>query len=206
LDQHERSLACFPGRRGKPGDWLPDGHLLELGRMNAVWASLASMMVIAMSKLAEWRAPSFRAYTLSDAVTCMQLMDSVLFNRLENPDRYHAKGAKTVGDIIRALGQFAGFQNCPNCDPQVANRIQADLNIANAKNDRRSADFVAFVNAAIVVATNDSVSEPSPGTLTSWRTAGSGSPGSGFSMYTTLLGESILCCLMYAFWTSLPKE
>jgi hypothetical protein len=35
-----------------PACLLPDGHLLELGRMIAVWASLESMMVIAVSKLA----------------------------------------------------------------------------------------------------------------------------------------------------------
>ncbi|CAE6700031.1 hypothetical protein R70006_00680 [Paraburkholderia domus] len=140
--------------------------------------------------LAECRGPSFSTFTLSDATTCMQLMDLVLFNRLDNPGRFGAKGATTVGDIIRAPGQFAGFQNYPKYDSHVQHRIQVALDIANSAKDKRSPDFAAFINAAIAIATSTStITEPSPGTLVSWRTAGSGSPGSGFALFKTVLGN-----------------
>jgi hypothetical protein len=139
--------------------------------------------------LAECRGPSFSSYTLADATKSMQLMDRVLWNRFNSPAKFGAKGAKSLADIIKAPGQFAGFQNYPNYDRSIVNRIQAMINIANSSKDKRSGDFVDFINAAITVADDPSIQEPSPGTLASWRTAGSGSPGSNFNLYTTVLGN-----------------
>lgn len=139
--------------------------------------------------LAECRGPSFNTYTLADATTCMQLMDRVIFNRLANPAPFGARGATTVADIAKAPRQFAGFQNYPNYDQSIVNRIQAMLNIANSAKDKRSAAFTDFIEAAISVASDPSITDPSPGTLAAWRTAGSGSPGSNFKLHTTLLGN-----------------
>jgi hypothetical protein len=139
--------------------------------------------------LAECRGPSFSAYTLDDATTSMQLMDRVLWNRIDDPTKFGAKGAKSVGDIIRAPGQFAGFEHYPNYDHSIVNRIQAMINIANSAKDKRSPDFAGFINAAIDVTNNPSVQDPSPGTLAFWRTAGSDSPGSRFKKHTTILGN-----------------
>jgi len=139
--------------------------------------------------LAETRGPSFSGYTHADAITSMQLMDKVLWNRFADPAKFGAKGAKSLADIIRAPGQFAGFRDYPNYDSSIVNRIQAMINIANSKKDRRSADFMNFINAAINVANDPSIPDPSPGKLASWRTAGSISPGAGFKKYTTVLGN-----------------
>ncbi|HEY0790670.1 MAG TPA: hypothetical protein VGD78_06355 [Chthoniobacterales bacterium] len=139
--------------------------------------------------LAECRGPSFNSYTLSDATTSMQLMDRVLWNRFNNPSRFGAKGAKFLADVIKAPGQFAGFQNYPNYDHGIANRIQAMLNIANSSKDKRSPDFADFLNAAITVSNDPSIQDPSPGILASWRTKGSSSPGSNFKLHTTVLGN-----------------
>jgi hypothetical protein len=139
--------------------------------------------------LAECRGQSFSTYTLADATTCMQLMDRVLWNRRSDPAKFGARGAKSLADIIRAPGQFAGFQNYPNYDVSIVNRIQAMLNIANSTKDKRSQDFADFINAAIDGANDPSIQDPSPGTLVAWRTKGSGSPGGNFKKHDTVLGN-----------------
>ena len=139
--------------------------------------------------LAECRNPSGSGYTLADATESFQLMDRVLFNRLANPAPFGAKGATTVGDIIRAPGQFAGFEKYPNYDAAVVNRIQAAVNIANAAKDKRHAAYADFINAAIAVAQNPSIKDPSAGTLAFWRTALSSGPGAGAKLYKTILGN-----------------
>jgi hypothetical protein len=139
--------------------------------------------------LAECRGPSFSSYKLADAITSMQLMDRVLYNRLDDPSKFAARGATTLGDIIRAPGQFAGFENYPSYDHSIVNRIQAMLNIANSTKDKRAPDFADFINAAMKVASDASIQDPSPGTLAFWRTAGASSPGSSFKKHTTVLGN-----------------
>lgn len=146
--------------------------------------------------LAECRGPSSSGYKLDVAIKCMQLMDKVLWNRyswdpLKDPRRlnFGVKNPQSLADVIKAPGQFAGFQNYPNYDVSIVNRIQAMLNIANAANDKRSTEFTAFIKRAINVAQDPSITDPSPGTLASWRTAGSGSPGSNFKLHTTILGN-----------------
>jgi hypothetical protein len=139
--------------------------------------------------LAECRGPSFNTYTLTDATTCMQLMDRVLWNRLSNPAKFGARGATSLADIIKAPGQFAGFESYPNYDVAIVNRIQAMVNIANSTKDGRNQDFTDFINAAIGVANDPSIQDPSPGTLAAWRTKGSGSPGGTFKKHTTQLGN-----------------
>ena len=86
--------------------------------------------------LAECRSPSVGGYSLADAVTCMKLMDKVLWNRLDNPVPFKAKGAKTIADVVRAPGQFAGFSSYPNYDMSIVNRIQLMINIANTAKDK----------------------------------------------------------------------
>jgi hypothetical protein len=107
-------------------------------------------------------------------------MDLVIWNRYDDPAKFGAKGATSLGDIIRAPRQFAGFEHYPNYDHSIVNRIQAMINIGNNAKDKRHQDFADFINAAINVANNSSIPDPSPGILASWRTAGSGSLGLGF--------------------------
>ena len=49
----------------------------------------------------------------------MKLMDAVLWNRRENPGPFLARGAKSLADIVKARGQFAGFESYPEYDNQL---------------------------------------------------------------------------------------
>jgi hypothetical protein len=140
--------------------------------------------------LAECKGPSFSGYTLASATESMQLMDLVLFNRLKNnPGQFGAKHARTIIDIIKAPNQFHGFESYPNYSGAIANNIQSILNIANSSTDPRSADFSDFVSAAIDVATQATIADPSGGILAAWRKKASGSPGSNFVFFKTVGGN-----------------
>jgi hypothetical protein len=139
--------------------------------------------------LAECRSPAYAIYTLADAKLAMQYMDKVLYNRLADPKPYGAAGAKTIADIVRAKGQFAGFQNYPNYDTAIASRIQATLDIANNSKDKRQAAYADFINAAIAISKGTPITDPSPGKLTGWRTAGASAPGGSFKFFKTLMGN-----------------
>ncbi|MGX1785230.1 hypothetical protein ACWIGM_00750 [Bosea sp. NPDC055332] len=116
-------------------------------------------------------------------------MDRVLYNRLgNNPAQFGAPGAKNIIDIIKAKGQFAGFENYPQYDDGIKTRIQKMLNIANDAKDSRAAEFKEFVEAAIEVAETATVAEPSTGILAGWRTGGSSSPGGRFTKHATVGG------------------
>ena len=115
-------------------------------------------------------------------------MDVVLWNRVADPTRFGAKKDATLTDIVKARGQFAGFESYPNYAQSIVNRIQDMINIANNPKDQRSADFTAHINAALSVASSPSIADPSGGKLVAWRTAGSGSPGTGFRKHATVLG------------------
>jgi hypothetical protein len=118
----------------------------------------------------------------------MQLMDLVLWNRVDNPAPFLAKDHQLLS-VIRARGQFQGFENYPACDESISHRIQQIVDVANNPEDKRSRDFTDFINAAIAVARADTIPETSPGKLTAWRTAGSGSPGKGFTLFRTVAGN-----------------
>jgi hypothetical protein len=51
-------------------------------------------------------------------------------------------------------------------------RIQECIDIANSPNDQRSSVYTDVVNAALDRAGLPDIDDPSPGRLTSWRTAG----------------------------------
>ncbi len=138
--------------------------------------------------LAECRSPAYGSYNLGNATLCMLNIDLVLRNRLMTPSKFNAKGAKSLIGIIKAKGQFAGFAAYPDYDQEIKDRIQDMLDIANASKDSRSIDYAAHIQAAINAALPPAIPDASPGKLTAWRTAGSGSPGSGFLKYVTLLG------------------
>ncbi|MEW6644230.1 MAG: hypothetical protein AB1586_27240 [Pseudomonadota bacterium] len=141
--------------------------------------------------MSEARGPSFSSFNLSTTVRAMALMDLVLVNRFNNhPERFGARGATTLRDIIKARGQFAGFETYPNYDAQIVGRLQSMLKIANNPSDRRSSDFTDFIQAAIDRANApNAIVDPSPGLLCAWRTAGASSPGSSFTLHVTVAGN-----------------
>jgi hypothetical protein len=58
------------------------------------------------------------------ATSCMQLMDLVLWNRVDNPKPFLAKGV-TLPAVVKARGQFAGFENYPHYSGGIASNIQS---------------------------------------------------------------------------------
>ena len=140
--------------------------------------------------IAECSGPADASYTLALASEAMQLMDAVLRNRLQNPGPFLARGAKGLIDIVRAKGQFRGFEKYPDYNAGIRQNIQDAINIANNPKDPRSGKYSEFVNKAIEIAKSTKFSDPSPGKLVAWRTADSGSPGKGFFLYKKLLGNA----------------
>lgn len=138
--------------------------------------------------LAECRSPSFSSYSSASALSCMQLMDLVLWNRVDHPRRFGAS-SDTLMAVVTAPGQFAGFSGYPSYDQGIAHRIQDMVSIANNTRDRRSSSFRDHVQMAIDIASAATIQDPSAGLLCAWRTAGSGSPGSNFTLHATVLGN-----------------
>lgn len=140
--------------------------------------------------IAECATPAIPGYTLGEARKAMQYMDAVLWNRVDDPLRYGAKKGATLVDIIRAKGQFKGFESYPGYSSAIVYRIQQCLDIANNPKDSRSGAYSDFVSAALSRAAAPFVEDPSPGRLTGWRKAGHGSPGAGFTAFVTVLGNT----------------
>jgi hypothetical protein len=139
--------------------------------------------------LAECRGPAFQGFNMAEATTCFQLMDLVLWNRVSNPKPFLAK-ASTLVAVITAHNQFQGFESYPNYSAAIVQNIQQLVDIANNSKDKRSTVFSDFIGTAMRIAGAATIADPSPGTLTAWRTGGSGSPGPGFTFYKTVLGNS----------------
>jgi len=137
--------------------------------------------------LAESRTPSESGYNASEAKTGMQWMRLVVENRLKNnPKQFGAPGAKKILDIVKAKGQFHGFENYPNLSAAQQSRINDIVNIANKDNDTRQEKFAAFLSSALEVAKSKSaIKDPCQTGLYGWRTAGRGSPGGRFVEYKT---------------------
>lgn len=139
--------------------------------------------------LAECPGPANPNYTIELVSEAMQLMDAVLWNRMKNPGPFLAAHAKSLADVVRARGQFRGFEKYPDYNAGIINNIQNALDIANNPKDARSAAYIAFVNKAVEIAKSANYKDPSPGKLSSWRAANSGTPGKGFLFYKTVFGN-----------------
>ncbi len=139
--------------------------------------------------LAECPGPANPNYTIELASEAMQLMDAVLWNRMKNPGPFLAAHAKSLADVVRARGQFRGFEKYPDYNAGIINNIQNALDIANNPKDARSAAYIAFVNKAVEIEKSANYKDPSPGKLASWRAANSGTPGKGFLFYKTVFGN-----------------
>ena len=139
--------------------------------------------------MAECRDPEASDYDLSDAKTCMQWMDLVLWNRVHHhPKRFMAKHATLLG-VLTAPGQFAKFEHYPNYSAELVHRLQKMIDIANNPKDKRSSDYTDYIQAAMKVAGAPTIHDPSPGLLTGWVTSGTRSPGPNFTLYDTSGGN-----------------
>jgi hypothetical protein len=138
--------------------------------------------------LAESRSPDEASYNIEDSKKGMEWMELVLHNRLKNnPSQFGASKAKSITDIVKAKGQFKGFENYPNTDPSLLSRINNIFTLANSNNDLRQPKYRRFVENALAVAKPKLPRDPSPNGLYGWRTIGSGSPGGRFVAYGSAL-------------------
>ncbi|MBS1833799.1 MAG: hypothetical protein JST65_13860 [Acidobacteria bacterium] len=154
-------------------------------------ASNTDAGLLARLFLAEVASPGASSWKLEDAKACMTLMRIVLENRLAKPSsRWSSSGAKTLGDVVRAPSQFQGFSKYPTLSADVQSVIDDILSVANKGGDRRMANNRAHVEAAIAVASGAKPADPTKTGLYWWRTAGSGAPGTGISVYKTTMGNT----------------
>ena len=146
--------------------------------------------------LSESIAPGSSGYKAADVKTAMEWMIVVVENRARhpNPGRFMARDADKDGwdkkDIIRAKGQFHGFENYPTLAEDVRKRIENILKIGNDYEDSRHDAFAAHLNRAIEVSKAKLVKDPSGDGLFGWRTQGRGSPGSNFVKFKDLAGQT----------------
>lgn len=141
--------------------------------------------MLARLLLAEAHGPGQSGYDASGSKTAMQWMRVVLANRLKNsPERFNARGAKTLLDIVKAPRQFEGFQDYPKLGSDQSTRIDEIVSIANSDSDPRQGKYAQFLQNALEVAgSNTLIADPCPTGLYGWRTAGSSSPGGDFVKY-----------------------
>ena len=139
--------------------------------------------------LAEAPAPSGGSAIASAEV--MTLMRVVLENRLATPSaRWGSAGARSLADVARAPGQFEGFQGYPTLAGGISSNINDMVRIANDASDSRQASMRAHIEQAIAIASGPRPADPTGTGLYWWRTARQGSPGTGVTVYKTLLGNT----------------
>jgi hypothetical protein len=150
--------------------------------------------------LSETQTPSNLTYKDADAQKAMEWMHLVLYNRLKDPTRFGAKKNAGIVDLIKAKGQFAGFENYPKIAAGVQARIADILKRANNINDTKQSEFRQHVQHALdTAALKAPISDPSPNGLIGWRTANHGSPGEEFIAYETPLAGN-----QFYEWKTMP--
>ncbi|WCM88275.1 hypothetical protein [Acidovorax sp. NCPPB 3576] len=133
---------------------------------------------------------------IEDAKQGMRMMRRVLHNRLNSkkPQDFGAPNARSITDIVRASThgvQFLGFDQYPKLGGGQEQTINGVLALVNdATNLRWNAQYTAFYNAALEVATENLAPDPSPTGLFGWRTARSGAPSRDFSEFKTSGGNT----------------
>jgi hypothetical protein len=118
-------------------------------------------------------------------------MRVVVENRRAKPSsRWGSQGATSLGDVIRAPGQFHGLGSYPTIAGDVSANISNTLRLANEAGDQRQPVLRAHVEAVLQVARGPRPADPTGGKLYWWRTAGSGPPSTDVVLYKTLAGNS----------------
>lgn len=130
--------------------------------------------------LAETASPSALIYDPGESLKAMRFMRQVIENRLKFGHAYGApRGAKSEIEVISVGAQFEGFGSYPKLPPNISKNIRESLAIANAKHDHRSAEYIVFVNNAVLAATEVSppVDARIPANVVAWKTKDAASPG-----------------------------
>lgn len=148
--------------------------------------------LLARLLLAEAPNPTLVAANAQAQLTeSMRLMRVVVENRRAKPsNRWGSQGATSLGDVIRAPGQFHGLGGYPTIAGDVLANINNILRLANEAGDQRQPVLRAHVEAVLQIARGPRPPDPTGGKLYWWRTAGSGAPSSDVVLYKTLAGNS----------------
>ncbi len=148
--------------------------------------------------LAETAAPSAAIYDAGESLRAMRFMRQVIENRLRFGHAYGApRGATTEIDVISVGSQFEGFGRYPKLPPHIAKNISESLHIANARHDRRAADYATFISNAILAATEASPPADAriPANVVAWKTKDAESPGPNYVLVGTAQGNDFYAVL-----------
>lgn len=139
-------------------------------------------------------------YDEKESLKAMRWMRLVIKNRLHHsdPSIFGAKkqqGASnyTVFDIVRAKGQFHGFEDYPKLNQNIIVNLSGFLSIANNYNHPMRERYENFIENAMKVASDQGlagVTDPSKKGLYGWRTKGSSEPGGQFTQFQDLAGQT----------------
>ncbi len=147
--------------------------------------------------IAESLNPEKPTYVAADSEKAMKWMHLVIHNRMNHktPKIFYAKKGKDnkwdVFDIVKAKGQFHGFENYPALLPTIEANIKDILKIANDYSHPKQERYLKFLNAAISAANAAApVIDPSKIGLYGWRTQKSSHPGGQFVKYKELAGQT----------------
>jgi hypothetical protein len=141
--------------------------------------------------LAETQTPDRAGAEAVNLPEAMRLMRVVVENRLAKPSgRWGSAGATRMADVVRAPSQFEGFNAYPTLSPTVANNIADIIRIANDASDRRFAAMRAHLTSAISIASGPRPADPTATGLYWWKTFNSAPPGTGVTVYRTLVGNT----------------
>jgi hypothetical protein len=151
----------------------------------------SNLGMLARLLMAETPSPGMPNYTVAESEDAMKMMVAVVFNRLAKPSNlYASQNATKLSDVVKAPGQFKGFQSYPEIDAEISKRIDETMAIANNGGDGRREKYKIFVQNVIRIAGTTSVTDPNLANLYFWRTAGSGSPAPSAKAYKTVLGNT----------------
>lgn len=140
--------------------------------------------------LAENRSPDDHGYNEEDTLRSMRWMRHVLQNRLrDKPERFYARGATKLVDIVRARKQFEGFENYPTIAPAKQERIDRILRFANDDNHLLQKAYERILSNASTAAAERQPPDPCPGGLYGWVTAATEDPGGMYVRYQALAGN-----------------
>jgi hypothetical protein len=152
--------------------------------------------MVARLLLAESLTPNYGNFDNAKVLEGMRWMYLVLQNRLSfsNLGEFSVPkgGARNLFSIIKAPGQFAGFEGYPNnIGGEQLKHINEILGIANKGGLVKFEQYRKHVENALDIASGriPLVSDPCPTGLYGWRTANAKHPGSNFEFYKLYAGQ-----------------
>jgi hypothetical protein len=132
-----------------------------------------------------------KKYDATAAEQSMILMRVVVENRLKKPSGvWGSAGAKALSDVVRAKGQFDGFDKYPKLLDRIQGNIDDLLRIANDGGDLRRERTKAHIQLALKIANATDIKDPSPNGLYWWRTKDSGSPTPESVIYKSIMSNT----------------